>query len=297
MAANRQRSRRSGATAPGESGRLAAWSDSDLAAQHRVPAGGKGFHLRDIDPRDKRALSDRAKAEAAMAVDIARIDSLQDKLYAEHRRALLCVFQAMDCGGKDGTIKKVFGPAHPLGLIVTNFKRPTVTELAQDYLWRIHKAMPGRGMIGLFNRSHYEDVLAVRVHKLVPAADVERRYDQINAFEKHLTENGVTILKFYLHISKAEQRRRLQERIDDPTKRWKFDPADVAERKHWHKYMAAYQIALERCSTPWAPRYVIPADRNWNRNAVVARIVRSTLDDLDPKYPKPDFVPSKVVVK
>ena len=273
------------------------FSDSDLAALYRVPPGGKGFRLKSVDPRAKGTLPDRAKVEAAMAVDIARIDALQDRLYAEHRRALLCVFQAMDCGGKDGTIKKVFGPAHPLGLTVTNFKRPTAPEMAQDYLWRIHHAIPGKGMIGLFNRSHYEDVLVVRVHKLVPAADLERRYEQINAFEKHLSENGVTILKFYLHISKAEQRQRLQERVDDRTKHWKFDPADLGERKYWREYMTAYEIALKRCSTPWAPWYAIPADRNWYRNAVVARIVRSTLENLDPKYPKATFVPSKIVIK
>ena len=263
----------------------------------RVPNNGKGFRLKEIDPADKHGMADRTRAEADMAADIARIDELQDAMYAEGKHALLCIFQAMDCGGKDGTIKKVFGPIDPLGLVTTAFKKPTERELAQDYLWRVHQVVPPRGMIGIFNRSHYEDVLIVRVHGWAPADAIERRYDQINAFERHLTENGVTILKFFLHISKDEQKARLQDRVDDPKKRWKFNPGDLDERAWWSHYMEAYEIALRRCSTPWAPWHVIPADRNWYRNAVVARIVRKTLEDIGPKYPKPATDFSKIVIQ
>jgi PPK2 family polyphosphate:nucleotide phosphotransferase len=232
-----------------------------------------------------------------MAADIARIDELQDILYAQAKHALLCVFQAMDAGGKDGTMRTVFGPIDPLGLLATSFKKPSERELSQDYLWRVHQAVPARGMIGLFNRSHYEDVLVVRVHGWAPPDAIERRYDQINAFEKHLTENDVTILKFFLHVSKEEQRERLQARIDDPRKRWKFNSGDLSERKLWSQYMQAYEIALRRCSTAWAPWHVIPADHNWYRNAVVARIVRATLEGLDLKYPVPSLGTGRIVVR
>jgi PPK2 family polyphosphate:nucleotide phosphotransferase len=266
-------------------------------ARFRVPGGGKRFRLKDVDPGSKQSLPDRAQAEAEMADDVARIDVLQEIMYAQGKHALLCVFQAVDCGGKDGTIRKVFGAVDPIGIVSTSFKAPTHTELAHDYLWRVHKAVPPRGYLGIFNRSHYEDVLIVRVHGLVPAAEIEQRYDQINAFEKHLCDNGVTILKFYLHISKEEQKQRLQERIDDPKKRWKFNMGDLEERAWWDHYMEAHDIALRRCSTPGAPWYVIPADRNWYRNAVVARILRQTLEGMDLKYPKPKGDFSKLVVE
>jgi PPK2 family polyphosphate:nucleotide phosphotransferase len=269
----------------GKKAKTSAKRPKDLRRHCRVPDYGKGFKLRDRDPGEKKAFSDRAKTEAEMAADIARIDELQDILWAQGRHAVMAVFQAMDAGGKDGTMKRVFGPVDPLGLMATSFKKPTDKELAQDYLWRVHQAVPPRGMIGLFNRSHYEDVLIVRVHALAPPEKIEQRYDQINAFEKHLAENNVTILKFFLNISKEEQKERLQDRINDPTKRWKFNPADLNERKLWKQYMSAYELALTRCSTPWAPWYVIPADRNWYRNALVARIVRTTLEELNPKYP------------
>ncbi|MFM9843338.1 MAG: polyphosphate kinase 2 family protein [Dongiaceae bacterium] len=280
----------------GKMSKSAAKRPRDLRKHCRVPDYGKGFKLMDRDPGDKKAFSDRAKAEAEMAADITRIDELQDTLWAQARHAVMVVFQAMDAGGKDGTIKKVFGPVDPLGLMATSFKKPTDKELAQDYLWRVHQAVPPRGMIGLFNRSHYEDVLVVRVHALAPPEKIEQRYDQVNAFEKHLAENGVTILKFFLNISKEEQKERLQDRINDPTKRWKFNPADLNERKLWKQYMSAYELALTRCSTPWAPWYVIPADRNWYRNALVARIVRTTLEDLNPRYPAAPKGIEKLVV-
>ena len=263
----------------------------------RVPAGGKRFRLKDVDPDGKDGLPDRERAEVDMAADVARIDVLQEIMYAQGKHALLCVFQAVDCGGKDGTIRKVFGAVDPIGIVSTSFKTPSAVELAHDYLWRVHQAVPARGYLGIFNRSHYEEVLIVRVHGLVPAAAIEQRYEQINAFEKQLSENGVTILKFYLHISKDEQKQRLQERIDDPKKRWKFNAGDLEERAWWDHYMEAYDIALRRCSTPWAPWYVIPADRNWYRNAVVAHILRQTLEGLDLKYPKPTADFSKIVVK
>jgi PPK2 family polyphosphate:nucleotide phosphotransferase len=271
----------------GAKGKKAASASKDIRSQFRVALFGKGFRLKNLDPAANNALPDRAAAEADMDSDIERIDVLQDMLYAQGRRALLCIFQAMDCGGKDGTIRKVFGPVDPLGIVATSFKKPTDRELAQDYLWRVHQAVPPKGMIGLFNRSHYEDVLVVRVHRLAPLDRVEQRYDQINAFEKQLAENDVTILKFFLHISKEEQRQRLQERIDNPDKSWKFNPGDLDERARWNDYMLAYELAIARCSTAWAPWYVIPADRNWYRNAVVARIVRSTLEEMAPRYPPP----------
>ena len=210
---------------------------------------------------------------------------MQEILYAQGRHALLVVLQGPDTSGKDGTVRHVFGPVNPAGAVATSFKKPTQHELAHDFLWRIHKAVPSAGMIGIFNRSHYEDVLVPRVHALVPAERIEARYGQINAFECHLAENDVTILKFYLHISTKEQKARLEARLEDPTKRWKFSPDDLAERKHWDDYISAYQIALGRCSTQWAPWFVVPADRKWYRNAVVARVVRSTLEGLDLTYP------------
>jgi PPK2 family polyphosphate:nucleotide phosphotransferase len=263
----------------------------------RIPANDKRFRLKAVDADSKDGLPDRAQAELEMAADIARIDVLQETMYAQGKHALLCVFQALDCGGKDGTIRKVFGAVDPIGIVSTSFKTPSAVELAHDYLWRAHQAVPPRGYLGIFNRSHYEDVLIVRVHGLAPAAAIEQRYDQINAFEKHLSENGVTILKFYLHISKDEQKKRLQERIDDPKKRWKFNAGDLEERAWWNDYMKAYEIVLRRCSTSRAPWYVIPANRNWYRNAIVAHILRRTLEGLDLKYPKPTGDFSKIVVE
>jgi PPK2 family polyphosphate:nucleotide phosphotransferase len=253
--------------------------------RYRVPAGWRG-KLSDIDPRDREAIPfRRPETEAATAADVCEIDRLQEILYAQAKLALLVVLQGPDTSGKDGTIRKVFGPLNPAGTVVTSFKKPTPHELAHDFLWRIHKAVPPTRIIGIFNRSHYEDVLAARVHSLVAAERIAARYDQINAFERHLAENDVTILKFYLHISKKEQKARLQARLAGPTKRWKFTPEDLAERKHWNEYISAYETVLARCSTQPAPWFIVPADRKWYRNAVVARIVRSTLEALDPTYP------------
>jgi PPK2 family polyphosphate:nucleotide phosphotransferase len=192
----------------------------------------------------------------------------------------------MDAGGKDGTIRHVMSGLNPQGCRVSSFKVPTEEELAHDYLWRIHRAVPGKGEIGIFNRSHYGDVLVVRVHNLVPKRVWSKRYDQINAFENILAENGVTIVKFFLHISKDEQKQRLQERLDDSSKHWKVSAADFEERKYWDDYTEAYEDVLSRCSTPWAPWYVIPANRKWFRNLAVAGILVSTLEDMDMRFPK-----------
>jgi PPK2 family polyphosphate:nucleotide phosphotransferase len=253
---------------------------------YRVPASGRAAGLADVSPRDRAGIpSPREHAEAQTAADIAEIDRLQGILHAQAKHALLVVLQGMDTSGKDGTIRKVFSQLNPLGAEAVAFKRPTPGELAHDFLWRIHKAVPPAGIIGIFNRSHYEDVLVARVHGLAPPEVIEARYGQINSFEQHLSGNGVTIVKFFLHISEEEQKTRLRARLDDPTKRWKFSPSDLADRKRWDDYMSAYQIALERCSTEWAPWFIVPADRKWYRNAVVARIVRGTLAALDLSYP------------
>ncbi|MEM7041410.1 MAG: polyphosphate kinase 2 family protein [Pseudomonadota bacterium] len=264
--------------------------------RYRVPTNKKKISLGDFDSRDKSCFPDRDAAEIQTAEDIQAIAELQNRLYAEDRQALLIVLQATDTGGKDSTIRKVLGPINPQGVRVTSFKAPSKRELAHDYLWRIHQATPEKGMIGVFNRSHYEDVLIVRVHGLAPKDDVEQRYDQINDFERHLSDNHTTILKFFLHISKDEQRERLQARLDDPSKHWKFNPGDLKEREHWRDYEDAFEIALSRCSTRYAPWFVIPADRKWYRNAVIARIVRRTLEDMAPQYPTVDFDPKSIVI-
>ena len=217
----------------------------------------------------------------------ARIDELQDALYAEGRRALLIVLQGRDTSGKDGTVRKVFGPLDPLGITITSFKVPTPVELAHDFLWRVHQAVPPKGTIGVFNRSHYEDVLVVRVHGLVPEPVWRARYEQINQFERILTENGVTILKFFLHISRHEQRERLLARLEDPTKYWKFSPGDLKERERWDEYTSAYEEALSRTSTAAAPWYVVPADKKYLRDLLVAQVVADTLERMDPRYPGP----------
>jgi PPK2 family polyphosphate:nucleotide phosphotransferase len=267
----------------------------DVETLYRFDGSDK-VRLAEIDPRQKAGFSSRKAAEQQTHEDIAAIDQLQDRLHAEAGKALLVVFQAMDAGGKDGTVRRVFGPVDPLGIRVANFRRPTSKELAHDFLWRVHREVPAKGEIGIFNRSHYEDVLVVRVHNLVPREIVEQRYEHIKAFERLLADNAVTIVKIFLHISKDEQRERLQERVDISRKRWKFNPGDLEERKFWDDYMEAFEIAINRCSTPWAPWYVVPADRNWYRNAVVARILRSTLEAMDPQYPKPDFDPSSIEI-
>jgi PPK2 family polyphosphate:nucleotide phosphotransferase len=259
--------------------------DDPIFRRYRIDPGGKGFALDKLDPREKACANDRHNAEKKFAQDVEAIVELQNAFYASGKHALLCVLQAMDAGGKDGTVRKVFGPVNPQGIRVTSFKKPTEAELDHDFLWRIHNAVPARGMIGIFNRSHYEDVLVAKVFNLAPKDRIEQRYGQINDFEKMLCENGIVMLKFFLHISPDEQLERFQERLDDPKKHWKFNEADVEVRKRWKDYAEAHETALTRCSTKHAPWFAIPANRNWYRNTMIAHIVRRTLEAIDPKYP------------
>lgn len=256
----------------------------------RIKPGAVG-RLRDRDPAGKLGFSDKDAAKEGTKRDAEEINRLQDILYAEGKRALLVILQGIDTSGKDGTIRDVFNATGPLGIAVHSFRQPSEEERAHDYLWRVHHVVPRRGTIGIFNRSHYEDVLVVKVKQLAPAEEIAQRYDQINAFEKHLSENGTRILKFMLHISKEEQRERLQARLDEPDKRWKFNPGDLEDRGLWDDFQAAYETALDRCSTEWAPWHVIPSDRKWVRSAAVASIVRATLEDMNPRYPAPDWKP------
>jgi PPK2 family polyphosphate:nucleotide phosphotransferase len=268
---------------------------SDFIERYKV-LPGQAAALKHRDPRDRAGFEDEAAIKAHTAALAHRIDELQDRLYAEGRRALLVVLQGTDTSGKDGTIRNVFNATGPLGVSVTAFNRPTEDELAHDFLWRVHLACPRRGTIGIFNRSHYEDVLVVKVRGWASAETVAQRYEQINAFEKMLVENGTTILKFMLHISKEKQAQRLQERLDDPKKHWKFDPSDLEDRQHWDEFQLAYEAALTHCSTPWAPWHVVPADRKWVRNAVIARTVCDTLERMDPGYPAPPWAPDEFKV-
>jgi PPK2 family polyphosphate:nucleotide phosphotransferase len=267
-----------------------------FTARFRIEPG-KRAHLGRRDPADLTAFPDREAAEKQSVKDGEAIDKLQDRLYAEGKRALLVVLQGIDTAGKDGTIKHVFKEAGPLGVAVTAFRKPSEEELAHDFLWRAHAAAPPRGFIGIFNRSHYEDVLVARVRKLAPKEDIEKRYGQINAFENILAENGTKILKFMLHISKDEQKKRLQDRLDEKKSRWKFNPSDLEDRKLWDKFLAAYELALDKCSTEWAPWHVIPADHKWARNAAIAAIVRETLEAMNLEYPKPAWDPKSFVIK
>ncbi|QJW94663.1 polyphosphate kinase 2 family protein [Frigoriglobus tundricola] len=248
---------------------------------------GSDVKLKDIDPGFK----DRHKSHKEAVEEIARYQTklreLQELLYADGRCSLLICLQGMDTGGKDGTINHILGAMNPQGCRVVGFKQPSVEEQAHDFLWRIHRAVPARGEVAIFNRSHYEDVLIVRVHDLVPKPVWSGRYDQINAFEKQLVEGNTHILKFYLHISKEEQLRRFRERLDEPAKQWKISASDYTERKFWDDYMAAYEDALSRCSTEHAPWFVIPSDHKWFRNLAIARIVVEHLEGLDMKFPPP----------
>jgi PPK2 family polyphosphate:nucleotide phosphotransferase len=259
---------------------------------------GKGtFRLARHDPSATPGVKSRKAAEHDLERITRKLVALQGVLYAEGRHAVLIVLQAMDTGGKDGTIRHVFGPLNPQGVAVTGFKVPTPDELAHDYLWRVHRDVPPKGTIRIFNRSHYEDVLVARVHGLAPMREIDRRYEQINAFERYLTQNGVTILKFFLNIGKAEQKRRLEARLTRSDKQWKFNPGDLAERRRWGAYMRAYEKAISACGTPWAPWHVIPADCKWYRNYAVARIVLETLQGMKLRYPAPKPGMEKVKVE
>ncbi|MDA0840268.1 MAG: polyphosphate kinase 2 family protein [Planctomycetota bacterium] len=241
----------------------------------------------DSNPSEAKHMPGKEESRQYLKKEQHRLAELQEILYAQGKRALLIVFQATDTGGKDGTIKNVMGPLNPQGVVVRSFKKPTEDEIAHDYLWRIHKTVPKKGEIGIFNRSHYEDVIVPKVHGLVSNKVIKQRYREINAYEKYLTHNGTTVIKFFLHISKNEQKERLQERLDNPDKHWKFNISDLDERKLWDKYQVAFESALRECSTKEAPWFIIPANRKWYRNYLVARIIRITLEGMDLRYPPP----------
>ena len=252
---------------------------------YRVPVKGK-IKLKDYDPNDSRLFDGNKKdsKEALLKLNT-ELATLQEQLYAEGKHRLLIVLQAMDTGGKDGVIRAVFEGVNPQGVKVASFKVPTPVELSHDYLWRVHQQTPGKGEMVIFNRSHYEDVLVVRVHQLVPEEVWSRRYQHIREFERLLADEGTTVLKFYLHIDLQEQAQRFLARVEDPTKQWKFNPGDLDERERWEEYMKAYEDMLNQTSTDWAPWYIIPANKKWYRNWLISKIVIKTLKDLDMRYP------------
>ena len=257
--------------------------------KYRIEPDSK-IDLSKWDPEDSSEFDgNKEEGRAALANLNRKLAELQEILYAEHKHKVLIVLQAMDTGGKDGAIRHVFNGINPQGVRVASFKVPSAIEMDHDYLWRIHQQAPGKGEMVIFNRSHYEDVLVVRVHKLVPEEVWKRRYEQINNFEKLLAEEGTTILKFYLHISSEEQKERLRARLEDPTKHWKFDPNDLKERQLWKEYMRAYEDALEKTSTKYAPWYIVPANKKWYRDLVMASVILGTLKDLNMEYPQPKY--------
>lgn len=257
---------------------------------------GDKFRIRDYDPDDtSQVKGGKSEGQKKLLKQVEKLDELQELLAAERKHKVLIVLQGMDTSGKDGTIRHVMGGFDPQGVRVVSFKKPTEEELDHDFLWRVHKQVPGRGEVVIFNRSHYEDVLVVRVRELVPKKVWSARYDQINDFERMLADSGTLILKFFLHISADEQKKRLEERVEDPTKRWKFAHGDLEERKLWNDYQKAYEDAIRKTSTEWAPWYVVPANAKWYRNWVVGSIVVDALEKLEMKYPAPDLSGVKVV--
>jgi len=239
----------------------------------------------------------KEEGAAALATESLRLQELQRALWGEHKRAVLVVLQGLDTSGKDGTIRHVFGPVNPQGVRVWSFMKPTAREVAYDYLWRVHRRVPAKGFIGVFNRSHYEDILVPGVQKLEPKKVIEQRIRQVVEFERYLAENDITIVKLFLHISRAEQKERLQSRLDDPNKNWKFDMADLEARARWGDYRAFYEKLLPATSRKHAPWYVIPADRKWVRSAVVTRLMRIILEDMAPQYPDPPAGLDEVVIR
>jgi len=258
---------------------------------------GKKVNLKHFDPEDTFGYKKNEKMEEKLAKDLARLDQLQYLLYAENKHALLVVLQAVDTAGKDGTIRHVMTGMSPQSCKVASFKAPSAEEMAHDYLWRVHKVVPGRGEVGIFNRSHYEDVLVVRVHDLVPKSVWLQHYDQINDFERLLTETGTTIVKIFLHISREEQKQRLEKRLDDPDRRWKLSLSDFKERQYWDNYQEAYEDAITRCNTKDAPWYIIPSNHKWFRNLAVSRILVETLESLSMKFPKSTIDISQMKLK
>lgn len=270
---------------------------NELRTVQPIIANGK-LKLRDVDTESNCGFrGDKDATQAVMAQLKARLAELQQVLYAEHRHKVLVVLQAMDTGGKDGVIRNVFSGINPQGMRVHGFKAPTPAELDHDYLRRVHAEVPGKGEIGVFNRSHYEDVLITRVHGWVDDKTAKRRFRQINDFEAMLVEEGTTVLKFFLHISKDEQRRRLEDRLADVSKQWKFNPGDLDERARWDDYMAAYEAAINATSTPHAPWHVVPADRKWIRDVYVASVLVQQLEALNLRYPDPPAGLDKVKVR
>ncbi|MDX1548057.1 MAG: polyphosphate kinase 2 family protein [Rhodothermales bacterium] len=260
-------------------------------ARYRVPPGG-GFRLASIDPADAQGV-EAAAAKQQFKANRERLAELQERLYAEGKQALLVILQAMDTAGKDSTIRKVMSGVNPQGCRVWSFKKPSAEEQAKDFLWRVHDHVPPRGHIALFNRSHYEDVLIVRVHGLAPPMLIQNRYGHINDFEELLHEHHTRVVKIMLHISKDYQLERLRRRLRRPDKHWKFNPDDLRERARWDDYMKAYEIALNRCSTAQAPWYVVPAEHRWFRDLVVSQLLVDTLDAMNPQYPPPAFDPAQ----
>lgn len=257
------------------------------------PKKAKGFSLKGCDTRGEELFGSKKDAKASLEEDALAINDLQDALFASKSGALLVILQGIDTSGKDGTAKEAFRYTSPLGVMVHAFGRPTEEELAHDYLWRLHKLTPRKGYITVFNRSQYEDVLVVKVRDLAPAKMVEQRYEQINAFEKMLVENGTRVLKIMLHISKDEQGVRLRERLEVPNKRWKFNPGDLEDRKLWDEYQAAYETMVQRCSTAHAPWHVVPADSRSRRDAIASRLIRAELEAMKPEYPDPGYRPEQ----
>ncbi len=255
-------------------------------SKYQVTPGSK-FKLKDFKCDDTGDFKDRQDAEYASRKNLDKIHDLQEVLYAQSKHAVLIVLQAMDARGKDGTIEHIFSGMNPQGCDVTSFKAPTPIEKSHDFLWRIHTAAPAKGMFGIFNRSHYESLLVERIHEYAPKEVWKKRYDHVNNFEKMLSDEGTLILKFYLCISKKEQAQRFQDRLDDPKKHWKFNPADLEERKYWDDYMKAFDDVLEKCSTEYAPWYVVPSDKKWYRNYVISDIILRALNTLDLEFPAP----------
>jgi PPK2 family polyphosphate:nucleotide phosphotransferase len=269
-------------------------SNDRLQDVFRIEPGSR-VRLKGIDP-DATFGREKAAAAEELAGDLIRLRELQDRLWAEASRAVLVVLQGIDGAGKDGTIRHVMEAFNPQGCPVSVFKVPNTVEAAHDFLWRVHRRAPAKGEIGIFNRSHYEDVLVVRVHGLVPRRVWSRRFDHINEWERTLVDEGTTVVKFFLLIDRDEQRARLQARLDNPDKRWKFQPGDAEERKLWDSYIGAFEDCLSRTSTEWAPWYLIPANRKWFRNLAVAQILADVLQSMRPNYPKPKIDPSTVVI-
>ena len=256
------------------------------AKRFKVEPNSK-VRLDEIDADSKGEEKDKESAQALLSKYVQRLSELQYLMYAENKRSLLIVFQGMDAAGKDGIISHVISVMNPQGCRVWGFKTPTEIDLAHDFLWRIHMTAPRKGEVAIFNRSHYEDVLVVRVHNLVPKDVWSKRYDEINAFEKILANNGTHIIKFYLHIDKEEQLARFKQRLDDPTRHWKISESDYSERGYWNDYQKAFEEAMSKCSTDYAPWYIIPSNHKWFRNLAVSQILVDTLESLKMKFPEP----------